>query len=90
MGTGQMSVTESKGIPPRRTSDLSPNKQSDLSPTDVWTAGWSPSLARRPVDQLLDRAVCRLVAKTKVRSMGRCLIGGSINSSFPAQASGAS
>jgi hypothetical protein len=53
MGTGQMSVTESKGIPPRRTSDLSPNEQSDLSPTDVWTAGvlvtFAGSSTRRPV-----------------------------------------
>lgn len=39
MGTGQMSVTESKGILPRRTSDLSPTDVSDLSPTDVWSAG---------------------------------------------------
>ena len=78
MGTGQMSVTESKGIPPRRTSDL--------SPTDVWTTGVLVTFAGSSTSCSIER----FVGWSRNKRAGRCLIDESINSSFPGQASGAS
>ncbi len=81
MGTGQMSVTESKGIPRGARRTCPPNKQYrtrpqrslQLSKRSYGRTGVLVTLRWLvdPSTQLLDRAVVGLVAKQKA---GRCLI----------------